>query len=169
MADSYIQVAADGSGKKMQTVVNTVGADSVHAEVVTLADTTGTAITTLPVSAVSLPLPSAAATSTKQSDGTQKTQIVDGSGNVIGSTSNAVDENLKSVGGGAVSTAATGVQKVGVVGNAGVAMDGTTAAGTAPTNALATLVQYKNTPPAPSDAQTIIPQADQAGNSRVTY
>lgn len=43
---------------------------------------------TQPVSASSLPLPSLAATSTKQSDGTQKTQIVDGSGNVIASTSN---------------------------------------------------------------------------------
>lgn len=36
------------------------------------------------------------ATSTKQSDGSQKTQIVDGSGNVIGSTSNALDINIKS-------------------------------------------------------------------------
>lgn len=99
MAASYIQVAADGSGKKMQTVVNTVGADSVHAEVVTLADTSGAAITTLPVSAVSLPLPSAAATSTIQSDGSQKTQIVDGSGNVIASTGNALDGNLKTLNG----------------------------------------------------------------------
>lgn len=51
---------------------------------------------TVPVSAASLPLPPLAATSTKQSDGTQKTQIVDGSGNVIGSTSNALDINIKS-------------------------------------------------------------------------
>lgn len=36
------------------------------------------------------------ATSAKQSDGSQKTQIVDGSGNVIGSTANALDVNLKS-------------------------------------------------------------------------
>jgi hypothetical protein len=36
------------------------------------------------------------ATSTKQSDGSQKTQVVDGSGNVISSTSNALDVNLKS-------------------------------------------------------------------------
>jgi len=35
-----------------------------------------------------VPLPTLAATSTKQSDGSQKTQIVDGSGNVIASTSN---------------------------------------------------------------------------------
>jgi hypothetical protein len=41
----------------------------------------GSAVTQ-PVSAASLPLPALAATSTKQSDGTQKTQVVDGSGNV---------------------------------------------------------------------------------------
>lgn len=52
--------------------------------------------TTQPISASSLPLPTLAATSTKQSDGTQKTQVVDGSGNVIGATSNALDVNIKS-------------------------------------------------------------------------
>lgn len=38
----------------------------------------------------------ALATSAKQSDGSQKTQIVDGSGNVVGSTTNALDVNIKS-------------------------------------------------------------------------
>lgn len=37
-------------------------------------------------------------TSTKQSDGSQKTQVVDSSGNVIGATGNALDVNLKSGG-----------------------------------------------------------------------
>lgn len=46
---------------------------------------------TQPISAASLPLPTLAATSTKQSDGSQKSQIVDGSGNVIASTSNALN------------------------------------------------------------------------------
>jgi hypothetical protein len=41
-------------------------------------------------------LPTLAATSTKQSDGSQKTQLVDGSGNVIGATTNALDINIKS-------------------------------------------------------------------------
>jgi hypothetical protein len=41
-------------------------------------------------------LPALASTSTKQSDGTQKTQIVDGTGNVVGSTANALDVNIKS-------------------------------------------------------------------------
>jgi hypothetical protein len=55
----------------------------------------GSAVTQ-PISAASLPLPSGASTSAAQTDGTQKAQIVDGSGNVIGSTGNALDVNLKS-------------------------------------------------------------------------
>lgn len=58
---------------------------------------------TQPVSAASLPLPSGAATAanqatmaTNQTGGGQKTQIVDGSGNVISSTANALDINIKS-------------------------------------------------------------------------
>lgn len=50
MADSYIQVAADGSGKKMQTYLNTIGGVDVHTEAVALVDTSGNPITTLPVS-----------------------------------------------------------------------------------------------------------------------
>lgn len=49
----------------------------------------------LQVDVLSSALPAGAATSTIQTDGTQKTQIVDGSGNVIGSTGNALDVNLK--------------------------------------------------------------------------
>lgn len=45
---------------------------------------------------------SGVATSANQTNGTQKTQIVDGSGNVVGSTTNALDVNIKSGGGGAV-------------------------------------------------------------------
>jgi hypothetical protein len=72
--------------------------------------------------------------------------------------------NTAQVNGSAVSTAATGVQKVGVVGNAGVALDATVAAGTAPTNGLAVLGQYSTTAPAPSGAQTLVEQLDQQGN-----
>lgn len=49
----------------------------------------------LQVDVVTSALPTGAATSAAQTDGTQKTQIVDGSGNVIGSTGNALDVNLK--------------------------------------------------------------------------
>ncbi len=68
----------------------------------------------VPVSAATLPLPSLAATSTKQSDGTQKSQVVDGSGNVIGATSNALDVNVKSI--AAAQTIAT-VTTVGTITN----------------------------------------------------
>lgn len=53
-------------------------------------------IDSIPVTVASLPLPALASTSTKQSDGSQKTQVVDGSGNVIGATANALDVNIKS-------------------------------------------------------------------------
>jgi hypothetical protein len=49
----------------------------------------------LNVAASSLPLPTGAATSANQTNGSQKTQVVDGSGNVIGSTSNALDVQIK--------------------------------------------------------------------------
>ncbi len=49
MADSYIQVAPDGTGKLMQTYLNTLGANAVHAEAVSLVDTSGNPITTLNV------------------------------------------------------------------------------------------------------------------------
>lgn len=45
---------------------------------------------------------SGGATSANQTNGSQKTQIVDGSGNVVGSTTNALDVNIKSGGGGSV-------------------------------------------------------------------
>lgn len=66
-------------------------------------DTTGS--TTQPVSAASLPLPALAATSTKQSDGSQKTQIVDGSGNVIASTSNNLNVQCANCSGSGASAA----------------------------------------------------------------
>lgn len=43
MADSYIQVAADGGGKKLDTDVLTVGANTVHRERIVLADPSDTA------------------------------------------------------------------------------------------------------------------------------
>lgn len=62
----------------------------------------GSAVTQ-PVSVATLPLPALAATSTKQSDGTQKSQIVDGSGNVIASTSNNLNVQCANCSGSGVS------------------------------------------------------------------
>lgn len=50
-------------------------------------------------------LPTLASTSTKQSDGSQKTQIVDGSGNVIASTSNNLNVQCANCSGSGVSAA----------------------------------------------------------------
>lgn len=79
----------------------------------------------VPVSAGALPLPTGAATAAHQIDGTQKSQIVDGTGNVIGSTSNALNVNIAggSVGGsvqyaeGATAATATGTLSMGKSGN----------------------------------------------------
>ncbi len=64
----------------------------------------GSAVTQ-PVSAASLPLPTGAATSANQTGGNQKTQIVDGSGNVITSTSNNLNVQCANCSGSGVSTA----------------------------------------------------------------
>jgi hypothetical protein len=106
MADAYIQVAADGPGKKMQTFRNTIAGSDVDAEAVVLTDTTGAALGTsggalnvyLANSVINANINTALlATSAHQTAGDQKTQIVDGLGNVIGSTSNALNVYLGSI------------------------------------------------------------------------
>lgn len=47
MSQSYIQVAVDGVGKKMQTWLNTILGQDVHAEAVVLVDTSGVPISAL--------------------------------------------------------------------------------------------------------------------------
>lgn len=90
VAASVLPTGASTAAK--QPALGTAG--SASTDVITVQGiASGTA---LAVSAASLPLPSSASTSTKQSDGSQKTQVVDGSGNVIGATSNALDVNIKS-------------------------------------------------------------------------
>lgn len=104
-----VQVATDDvSGVQYPYVKLDVGADGLANHVVGTVPVSGTVTATgpltdtqlrataVPVSAASLPLPASAATSTKQSDGSQKSQIVDGTGNVIGATANALDVNIKS-------------------------------------------------------------------------
>lgn len=94
-------------------------------------------MTALAVSATALPLPALAATSTKQSDGSQKTQVVDGSGNVIGATSNALDVNIKSGNPTTIAvTQATGTNLHAVVDSGTITTVSTVTAVTAITNAL---------------------------------
>jgi hypothetical protein len=121
--------------------------------------------------------------------GIQKVGLTDGTGNAITSTSSALDVNLKTssitlgvsgtvtanqggsnwsqniaqVNGSTVSTATTGVQKVGVVGNAGAIFDGATAA-SVPANALYTGLRGSTAnPTAVSDGQTVGALADKLG------
>lgn len=76
-----------GGGGGNVTIVGPLGANAIAASVAVTPATSSL----WPISAASLPLPALAATSTKQSDGTQKSQIVDGAGAVIASTSNALN------------------------------------------------------------------------------
>ena len=76
MANDFVQVPPDSTGKKLQTFLNTIGANNVEAEAQVLVDSTGaekatagnpvridpTGTTTQPVSAASLPLPAGAST-----------------------------------------------------------------------------------------------------------
>lgn len=76
-ATSAKQAALGTAGSASSDVLSVQGIASM-----TPLKVDGSAVTQ-PVSAVSLPLPPSAATSTKQSDGTQKTQAVDASGHVL--------------------------------------------------------------------------------------
>ena len=76
-------------------IVSTDFIDPVRTTFTNTAITANAGSGTFAVSAANLPLPSGAATSTAQTNGSQKTQIVDGSGNIISSTNNALDVNLK--------------------------------------------------------------------------
>lgn len=73
-------------------------------------------------------------------------------------------QNITQIAGNAVSTAASGIQKVGLVGNAGSTLDGTLAAGTAPTNGFGMLSQYNTSQPTPTNSQALSLQSDQSGN-----
>jgi hypothetical protein len=82
-------------------------------------------------------------------------------------TATNLQTNLNQIAGSAISTAATGVQKVGIVGNTGATLDSTVGAGTAPTNAMVTGAIYNSSAPAPTSGQAMALQADQAGNMRI--
>jgi len=82
-------------------------------------------------------------------------------------SSTKMQSNLAQVNGSTTVTAATGVQKVGIVGNTGATVDSGVGAGTAPTNAVVGGLVYNSASPAPTSGQSMAMQADQAGNIRV--
>jgi hypothetical protein len=91
-------------------------------------------------------------------------ELSDGT-NALGVSGNPLFENLAQVAGSTVATAATGVQKVGVVGNAGAAIDGATAA-SVPANALLEGARGATTfPTAVTDGQMVAVMADKAGRT----
>jgi hypothetical protein len=88
---------------------------------------------------------------------------VTGTLTAVTSITNQVDTNLKQVGGANTSTAASGVQKVGIVGNAGAILDGATAA-SVPANAILQGLRAATTyPTAVTDGQMVGAMADKAG------
>ena len=82
-------------------------------------------------------------------------------------TTDLVAADVTKIAGSSVSTATTGVQKVGIVGNAAATIDSTVAAGSAPTNQIVTGHVYNTTAPAPTNGQAMAMQSDQAGNHLV--
>lgn len=86
-AENYQGGVAVSAAAPLQVTLANTGANATAVKV------DGSAVTQ-PVSAASLPLPALAATSTKQSDGSQKTQLVDGAGVVIGPAVVSAGNNL---------------------------------------------------------------------------
>jgi len=83
-------------------------------------------------------------------------------------TSGNAAVNLAQVAGSTVATSATGVQKVGMVGNAGATVDAAPL-GTAPTNGVQELARAATTfPTSATDGQTVVPAMDHAGKTVVT-
>jgi hypothetical protein len=79
----------------------------------------------------------------------------------------AFNTDLQAVGGVAVVSASAGVQKVGISGAAGATLDAVITAATAPTDGLATLVEYASTAPALTTGQSVMVQANSAGDTFV--
>lgn len=90
MADGYIQVAPDSTGKKLQTFDNTIGGNDVHAEAVALVDTSGAAISTLPVSVATTvstkETRSATGTTTQVADTASSTTLLASNTNRLGAS-----------------------------------------------------------------------------------
>jgi len=92
---------------------------------------------------------------------------VSGTLTAVTSITNQVDTNLKQVGGANTATAASGVQKVGIVGNAGAAVDSATAAAV-PANAILEGLRAATTyPTAVTDGQMVGAMGDKAGRQAV--
>ena len=102
-----------------------------------------------------------------QLDDTSTQTVTENQFGVVRMTSaRALHANLAQVAGSTVSTAATGVQKVGVVGNGGASVDGVVTAASAPANGVMGLGIYNSTEPSPTTGQSVGIQLDAKGRTR---
>jgi len=93
-------------------------------------------------------------------DGTTKAGVI--------ATTTALKTDMSSVAGTATSTAAAGIQKVGISGATGVTLDAVITAATAPANAIASLSVYQATQPSLTTGQSVALQNDSAGNLQIS-
>jgi len=110
-------------------------------------------------------LPTGAATSANQTNASQKTQVVDGSGNVIGSTSNALNINISS--GSIANTSFAVTQATAANLNMTDAADGPVSPGTAAAKSQLGGMVYNSTNPSPTNGQQVSLQSDQFSNLEV--
>jgi hypothetical protein len=123
-------------------------------------------------------LPTGASTSANQTNGSQKNQIVDGSGNVIASTSNALNVNVQNASIPVTGTFYQATQPVsaaslplpsGAATSANQAsVIGTLGAGTSATNSLLTGGVYNSSAPTLTTGQQVALQVDSSGNLKTT-
>jgi hypothetical protein len=99
------------------------------------------------------------------SDSTGQVTLATGA-NTIGALTANQSVNNAQVAGATTSTAASGVQKVGVVGNAGSTFDAAIGAGTAPTNMIVHGGIYNSTEISPTTGQSAAIQLDSKGRTR---
>lgn len=154
---SMTALKVDGSGvtQPVSGTVSITANSSVNvAQVNGVATATGNGVSGTGVQRVTL-----------ASDSTGQVTLAAGS-NTIGALIANQSVNVAQIGGSSTATAASGVQKVGIVGNAGANVDSTVGAGSAPTNQIVVGAVYNTSAPAPSNGQAMSLQADQAGNLR---
>lgn len=98
-------------------------------------------------------------------DGTGQVKLATGA-NTIGALTANQSVNVAQVAGATTSTAASGVQKVGITGNTSAVVDGVVTAATSPANMIMTGGIYNSTEPSPTTGQSTAIQLDAKGRTR---
>ena len=147
MANNYVQVAPNSTGLKVDTTELTVGANTVERQNICVADPTTAANVATVSAAGALKVDASATTQPVSIAATVPVSLASlpalpTGANVIGSLAANQSVNVAQVNGSTVVAAATGVQKVGISGNAGASVDSAILSGAAPTN----VVWHTNAP-----------------------